>query len=180
MGYPVFASGDVLTATDMNAVGLWKVATVSFTSQTTGILDNVFSSNYDHYKIVISTTATTNAVAPFVFRTNGVDNNNNSYFYAGYYINISGAPALTAENSSGATTAGRWGAYTTNGQSFAEITVSMPYSNTQKTTYISTHQNAETYARSMNGYFDNTTRFDGIKIYGSTLTGAMTVYGYRK
>lgn len=54
MTYPSFTTGEVLTAADMNAVGLWKVATATATSGSTLDLTGVFSSDYDAYKIVLS------------------------------------------------------------------------------------------------------------------------------
>jgi len=53
MGFPVFASGDVLNASDMNAVGLWRVATGSFSAASS--FDVIgFSSDYRYYKLVYS------------------------------------------------------------------------------------------------------------------------------
>lgn len=58
MGFPSFASGDVLTATDMNAVGLWRIAQYSFTGQSfvDFTMSNVFSSTYENYRIVYTLT----------------------------------------------------------------------------------------------------------------------------
>jgi hypothetical protein len=52
MTFPIFAAGDVLRATDMNGVGLWKVASATFSGITTGApldVNSVFSSNYSNY-----------------------------------------------------------------------------------------------------------------------------------
>jgi len=54
MGYPSFAVGDIYTAADANATGLWKLGDFSATSGTTLTCDNVFSSNYASYKVVMS------------------------------------------------------------------------------------------------------------------------------
>ena len=55
MGYPSFTAGDVLAASDMNAVGLWLVKTQTIGSAVSSVtVSNVFSSTYDNYKIVIS------------------------------------------------------------------------------------------------------------------------------
>jgi hypothetical protein len=54
MTFPSFSAGEVLTAADMNAVGLWKVATATATSGSTLDLTGVFSSDYDAYKIVLT------------------------------------------------------------------------------------------------------------------------------
>ena len=55
MTFPVFASGDVLNASDMNAVGLWLVHTQTIGTTVSSVtVSNVFSSTYDNYKIVVS------------------------------------------------------------------------------------------------------------------------------
>jgi hypothetical protein len=54
MSFPSFATGEVLTAADMNAVGLWKITTATTTSGSAFDITGIFSSNYDAYKIVIS------------------------------------------------------------------------------------------------------------------------------
>jgi len=49
---PVFSAGAVLTAAQMNAVGLWLVKTDTITgTSTTKTLSSVFSSDYDAYKV---------------------------------------------------------------------------------------------------------------------------------
>lgn len=71
MTYPVFSAGEVLTATDMNAVGLWlnrgcgvsstggTAATASNgvitvgTSNTSVTVTSAFSSTYDRYRVTI-------------------------------------------------------------------------------------------------------------------------------
>jgi hypothetical protein len=62
MGFPSFNAGEVLTAADMNAVGLWKVTTATVTAQPTLTVDNCFSANYANYRVIV--------------RLNGVSNNN--------------------------------------------------------------------------------------------------------
>lgn len=52
MGYPSFAVGDVLTASDMNAVGLWRIETKTFSAQTQVDFTGVFSSSYSSYRVV--------------------------------------------------------------------------------------------------------------------------------
>ena len=52
MAFPTFTSGDVLTATDMNAVGLWLVKTQSVgTGVSTVEVTNAFSSTYRNYYV---------------------------------------------------------------------------------------------------------------------------------
>ncbi len=59
MTYPVFATGDVLNASDMNAVGLWKIGEFTASgSSSTLICDNIFTDNYQNYKIVMNLNTT--------------------------------------------------------------------------------------------------------------------------
>ena len=55
MTFPVFASGDVLNASDMNAVGLWLVKTQAIGAAVTSVtVNDAFSSTYDNYKVIVS------------------------------------------------------------------------------------------------------------------------------
>lgn len=55
MTYPSFNVGDVLTASDMNSVGLWLVRTQTIPSGVgTVVVSNVFNANFNNYKIVVS------------------------------------------------------------------------------------------------------------------------------
>jgi hypothetical protein len=97
MGYPDFVSGDVLNASDMNAVGLWRVTgcTVSSvggtaatasngvitigTNNTSVTVNNAFSSDYQSYRIVIVNNDT-NANASHLFQLSGITG---SVYYSG-------------------------------------------------------------------------------------------------
>ena len=55
MTFPVFASGDVLNASDMNAVGLWLVKTQTIGTAVSSVtVTGAFSADYDNYKVLIS------------------------------------------------------------------------------------------------------------------------------
>lgn len=68
MAFPSFASGDVLTASDMNAVGLWLVKTQTVGSAVSSVeVTGAFSSTYANYLINYSGgTMTDSAVINFV------------------------------------------------------------------------------------------------------------------
>lgn len=54
MGFPSFASGDILTATDMNAVGLWLVKTQTVGTAVSSVaVTGAFSSTYANYLITL-------------------------------------------------------------------------------------------------------------------------------
>jgi hypothetical protein len=79
MTFPVFASGDVLNASDMNAVGLWLVK-----SQTVGtgvssvVVSTVFSSDYDNYLVTYTGGVASSGGAQLRIAFN-VDTANNYY-----------------------------------------------------------------------------------------------------
>ena len=55
MSFPVFASGDVLNATDMNAVGLWLVKSQVVGNAVSSVtVTGAFSADYDSYRIIYS------------------------------------------------------------------------------------------------------------------------------
>jgi hypothetical protein len=55
MSYPVFVSGEVLNASDMNAVGLWLVKQQTIGSAVANVtVSDCFNADYDAYKIVVT------------------------------------------------------------------------------------------------------------------------------
>jgi hypothetical protein len=55
MTFPVFASGDVLNASDMNGVGLWLVKTQTVGSGVSSVaVTGAFSADYDNYIVTYS------------------------------------------------------------------------------------------------------------------------------
>ena len=82
MTFPVFASGDVLNASDMNAVSGWLVASGSNSNTTSLVIDNCFSADYANYRIVFTATggAAGTADAFVQFRVGSTPTATN-YFY---------------------------------------------------------------------------------------------------
>lgn len=67
MPVPDFAPGEVLTASAMDQIGLWKIKQVTFTSAAdSGVnFQSIFTSSFNSYKIVCHTlTAVTNGALP--------------------------------------------------------------------------------------------------------------------
>ncbi len=104
MTYPSFNSGDILTATDMNAVGLWLVKTQTVGTGVSSVtVTGAFSADYDNYLVTytggtmsadtgITTklgSATTGYYGTFVYGQytgslfNASDNNNSVFSYTG-------------------------------------------------------------------------------------------------
>lgn len=81
MAFPVFSPGDVLNASDMNAVGLWKIGGATFSAVSGFNLPNgSFSATYVNYRllVVINTVA---ADADFTgrMRASGTDDTGSNY-----------------------------------------------------------------------------------------------------
>lgn len=184
MAFPTFASGDVLNASDMNAVGLWKITSVSLNAVTNNI-SNVFSSTYDSYRVVISdlnsATSTTRLVT-LRFRTTSDDTGAN-YFWSAY-----GFYGTTAFNggASGSTYSEIISlADSTNDGAAVAFDVHNP--NLAKATVFSGHSigyqsNVTNHAsRLIAGGVNTSTQYTGFSIIGTTdaLSGTVRVYGYR-
>ena len=133
MTYP-FSNGDVLQASDMNAVGLHLItpssvtggtlsgATVNFTNVNAVSIDGVFSSDFDNYKILFNSTGTS-ASAGFKdifyrWRTSAGDRNVNDYWWSYLGLNYSNS----SNNSTTAnSTIGYTGSFTNSTSAFTKI-----------------------------------------------------------
>lgn len=187
---PDFSVGQVLTAAQMNAIGLFKVGafTASGTSRAL-VCDNVFTSDYDNYKVVIKLGSTSNTNTLFFqFINTSGSTVAASYFAASYSRDIAtaGSGAVTVNNSTTSALCG-FVANGTGNPSGVEITIFGPRLN-EWTTYNGqytgvnsgvAYQAGELYGT--NNASPNTMRglrFDNTA--GTNLTGTVVVYGYRK
>jgi hypothetical protein len=187
MTFPNFSVGETLRAADMNAVAMWKVGTFTASGTSRALLcDNVFTSDYRNYKIVIKLGGVTNTnwlYAQFI-DTNG-STVSASYFSTAYLRDFTaGSTAVGVINTTGSVPLG----YVANGvanPTGAEITVYGPRLNewttiNGQTTGISSgaaYQAGEIYATC--NPTPNTLR--GIRIdniAGTNITGTVTIYGY--
>lgn len=184
MAFPSFSSGDVLTAADMNAVGLWKIAEVSLTSVTNNI-SNVFSSTYDSYRVVISNLnngSGTTRLVTLRFRTT-TDDTSAKYFWSAY-----GFYSTTAFNGGAATaTFAEIASISSSTVVGAAVAIDIHNPNLAKATVFGGHSagyqsNVANYStRLIAGGIDTNTQYTGFSIIGTTdnLSGTVRVYGYR-
>ena len=184
---PDFSSGAVLTAAQMNSVGLWKVASGALATATTNF-QSCFTSDYRDYRIVIDSMGAS-GVGDFYIRllqgaseVTGATANN---YWA--YRGITSA-GVAGDSSAAANVA--WylgatfpGATTVSGQSIIDITTPQIAAKTMATVQ-SANLIAGAYI-SRNGMcaFDTSAVFDGFAVKSlsaATLSGNVTIYGYRK
>lgn len=167
------------TQTQINSNGLTLLNTTSFTSQTAISIDNVFSSSYNNYRIMLRVYAASGTANLIIRGRNGSGNQNGSWYTglmgSGYNP---GSNYLTGINAQFGTVGG-----VTNGQgnrTYAVIDVLEPFS-------------ANATMLSVNGFYPDTalngysmelmgTSYTGFTIGpdGGNITGVLSVYGYRK
>ena len=100
MTYPSFTSGEVLTAADMNAVGLWLVKTQTVGTAVASVtVTDAFSSTYDNYRIIYTGgAASTSCVLSLQFGIGGTMTTTNYYGVAAY-ANLGGGLAISNQQS---------------------------------------------------------------------------------
>ena len=186
---PVFTTGAVLTAAQMNAVALWEVASGSFTSITAAaplVLSNVLTTDYPHYKIVMSwTQATAGGFLNMRLRNSG------GLISTATYDNQRSEMYATTLAASGALNETGWLVlaynYNLGFQSFfnADITFATVAQPTQingtGTTKRTGGGGSYMYTQSSVGMENTATVATGLNIYpdGGAMTGSYKIYGYR-
>lgn len=192
MPVPVFTAGETLDASEMNAVGLWRVTgcTVSSaggtaatasngvitvgTNNTSVTVNNAFSADYDSYLIAI-TGGTTGSGNNLDLQLSGITGT--SYSTAGYFMTY-GTATVNAYAPAAATSwlVGQVG--TANTSIF--ITITNPAIAKQKGMATSS---MATSNYSFTGQCTSTSTASGFQIFanaGQSLTGQkIRVYGYR-
>jgi hypothetical protein len=164
----------------MNQVGLWLVNSTTFTAQAEVDLTNIFTNDYENYKVlsrIFSSTGTPQRVrylsgtnTPFTL---------NEYVSFGYERNTAG----TVTNLGA--TRDFW--YTTdlsNSSNLAapcEFTFMSPNTNRLKWAVLQNYAPVNLNMNHQQMRCTNATQFTGLKFYaagGFTLTGTISVYGY--
>jgi hypothetical protein len=182
MPVPNFSPGEILTAGAMDAIGLWKITTVTMTNSLTNIA-NCFSSNYENYLVTINYTATSaNQFVGFQFSNGGTPVNLGNYKYAFQTTTAGGVASSLASTSNTGVVLGFTGTASPNGSSI--VTIFQP--NISGRTYGS-QQRYEFDSATFNSrqgmfVYDAITAFDGLTIItgGSNIGATITIYGYQK
>lgn len=198
MGYPSFNVGDVLTASDMNAVGLWQITpTVSgtgmsvsgneviLTNVTNGEIRSVFSSTYRHYRVILThNCSTTLNVAMQMLSGTNTPETGSVYRYAATgwmsgnitYTDFSAANTqLTGFSGGGSTDAGS-----------AYVIADFLNPNIASRTWIKSSNafewvNNEVYMRDYGNFIDTATQYTGFRLVPNTgnISGVLRIYGYK-
>lgn len=188
-----FASGDVLTASDVNTYltngGLVYITQtlVSSGSATSVSFNNCFSSTYANYRIVIDSFQPSIAARTLFMRmrTGGTDATGNDYYYAisGYFTTAAAVSDFNSAGTSGMTT-GLYNSGNTLGLGSATIDLFNPFA--AERTFGQVHQigyDSNFFYRTGLIEHNLTTSYDGFTLYlsgtGNITTLRVRVYGYR-
>jgi hypothetical protein len=196
MSYPSFNVGEVLTAADMNAVGLWKIANATFTGITSAApldVNGVFSSNYSNYLLLLRSSQTV-ANGSLIIRMRTVSAQEAgavyNYGFGGAYVGagpVYNFGGFAQTNPFGPDTGFFGGITPGNGYSGnSRFDIYSPnearatrFAGQGYTDYTGTWYNASLLG---NGEVATNTQYTGFRLFpnAGTAAGEYTVYGYRK
>jgi len=176
MTYPVFATGDVLPASDMNAIGLWLVKTQTIGSAVSSVtVTSAFSSTYDNYLITVTggTASGSGSIRMSMNASTG-----STYLLAGTYGNYGVNSAVTynpAATTSWADICPILGAGYSMVVNVAGPFASRPtYGNVESTNTVTFYKFSMTETSS-----NSNTGFTLTPAAGTLTGGTIRVYGYR-
>jgi hypothetical protein len=187
---PVFTSGAILTAAQMNAVGMWKVTPTSVSGTGVSlsgsnvimsgaseiIVDGCFSSDYRDYLIMCDFFSAQEEAFTLQYRASG-STTATGYNYS-LLVFTSGTPGGGGSTSQ---TSMRIGATAASTYSSFEAKIFAPNVASVTTRHISTF-NAKNSASTefCSGTQTATTQFTGFRtnLAGGSITGTLQVYGY--
>ena len=177
MTYPTFNSGDVLTAAEMNAVGLWLVKTQTIGTAVSSVtVTGAFSTDYDAYQIVVTGGTFNTTLVWGVFQFSSA--HTTGYYGAAQFIDTAGAATAQGTSNLGRLLVTR-SSTTTAGVSSWVVNVANPMTAVRKSIWGQcSGGNMVTHG----GYYDSTSTFSQFVLSPSagTLTGGtIRVYGMR-
>ena len=172
---PTFSSGAILTAAQMNSVGMWLVKTQTVGSAVASVtVTDAFSADYDNYKIIVSGGVASGDIGIQFQLGSTATGYYGTYIYSAY----SGTSVLGFNTNNGA----NWpvGASSSAGHQVC-IDLLNPFL-AKRTSYGGFNQNTTSNAGPVTGYVANSTSYTGFTLTttSGTLTGGtIKVYGYR-
>jgi hypothetical protein len=194
MPVPIFTSGEVLTADNMNQVGLWRMTptvsgtgvaisqgTITATGATSAVVNNCFSSNFDFYRMMIRYQTSSSQALYMRLRTGAsdADTNYNYSLVQGYL----GFGVTVARTSGGAFEV----AQSTNGSFWSASVIDLMGPALAEPTTFTIH-NTRTdanYAQSSNYLYDGNhstaTAYTSLNLFtfSGTFNAKFAIYGYR-
>jgi hypothetical protein len=176
MTYPTFSTGEVLTSSAMNAVGLWLVKTQTIGNAVTSVtVTSAFTSDYDNYLITVSGGSNSVSGSALNLKLGAT--------VTGYYYSLSYSTYNTTPAATGGSNVGNWD-YVGSGQTTglnAVIELNSPFLS-KGTSIRASVANSTFYAGNQAGYLNNSTSYTSFIIatsVGTMTGGTIRVYGLR-
>lgn len=186
---PTFTAGQVLTAAQMNAVGLWKVTpssvsgsgvtlssgTVVLNGATSAVINDCFPSDFKNFRVVISNISGSTSAQDILFQLRSTSNVTTNYQSGGAFWTYAGSSGAITSLTNRIPCGGASNTAKTN----ATLDVFNP-NQTLSTGYTSIVQNFDAFVI-YGGQNTNITAYSncGFGVASGTITGEISFYGYR-
>jgi len=180
---PTFVSGQILTAAQMNTIGMHLVKTqVVGTTVSSVTVNNAFSADYENYKIIYSGGQSSAAVNLALQLTVGGTASTTAYYGALVWVNLTTAAVAGAtDNNGNAFTFAGGAAGANDGGVSLNADILQPFA-TKRTRLHNAQTAYSVIYGTYTGLHDLGTSYDGFRMTtgSGTLTGGtIRVYGYR-
>jgi hypothetical protein len=191
MPVPDFSPGEVLTASAMDSIGLWKVTSGTVSASPTLTVDNCFSANYANYRVVISLNGLSdnNQMRMDFLDSAGArlqTNYQGSAFMQDYQSGALTFEALTSGVTVPLGYLPRANAITPFGPGLYTLDITNPFVSTERTVLLGSSNGVDAGRVFLGGQiFSRRTSTEtnrGLFFFnsaGSNMTGTVRVYGYR-
>jgi len=180
---PDFTAGTALAAASLNKIGLWEVASKTFTSTSSAQqIDSCFTSSFDNYRVTFKGVGSTINNEFLLLRVvNGTTPETGAVYFHGYFYSNTGAAMTTAF--AGSQTAWRIGLIgDTATQCAFDICAPQVAERTTLVSQVMSSASNDYLFGQFNDMVNNTTQYEGLQMYpgSGTWSGTITVYGYGK
>ena len=175
---PVFTTGAVLTAAQMNAVGLWLVKTQTIgTTQSSVPVTSAFSADYDNYLILVSGgVASTDLGLNLTLGATAT-----GYYSSGFNQSLTSATINATNTNNGSSFVSV--AYGSTNALSGQIYLDGPFATKRTMASYQARGSSTTYfVNQQHGFLNNATSYTDFTLTTSTGTitgGTIKVYGYR-
>lgn len=181
MTYPTFSNGQVLPASDLNAIGLWKITSTTFTASSYVAIESCFSADYTNYVILIAVRGSSASFARWRLRSGSTDASGANYFRYGY--TTAWNAGLSTYNGGSETSwvpAAEYGS-TSGGFGYSTIQLSAPFLAQTTGALINVNNTDAAGSYNLNLAHTLSTSYNGFSVYpnSGTMTGTITVYGVK-
>jgi hypothetical protein len=183
MPVPDFSPGEVLTASAMDSIGMWEVASATVAPATGPInILNIFNANFDNYRIVMSDFETSLQTDIRIRLLAGTTPLSVSY-YATNIFAAGGSISSSSENN-----VSSWRGIFTNANTgiFTGLTFDLlkPFESKRSVGFLSAtgYNGSDVANRSWTGFNDQPNSHTGLQLFstvGGTFGFKYNVYGYR-